>query len=56
MKWRLLRVSPPPTYSNSNGPSAPFAAALTGADVPPATARITSAQLIALNRDHRIHQ
>lgn len=43
-------------YSAGDGPAAPIAAALDGLDVPPATARITSAELIVLHRDNLMYE
>ena len=43
-------------YSAGDGPAAPIAAALAGLEVQPATARITSAQLIVLHRDNQMYE
>jgi 2'-5' RNA ligase len=43
-------------YSNGTGPAAPFAAAVESANVRPAEARITHADLIVINRDHRMYE
>jgi 2'-5' RNA ligase len=43
-------------YSATDGAAAPIAAALAGVDVPPATARITSAELIVLHRAHQMYE
>lgn len=43
-------------YSDTTGPDTAVRAALDAADHPPATARITAADLIVLNRDHRMYQ
>ena len=43
-------------YSSSDGPAAPYAAAMEGLDVPPATARVDRAELIVLNRDNRMYE
>lgn len=42
-------------YSNAEGPAAPFAAALADTDIPAVTAHITHADLIRINRDHRMY-
>ncbi|MDJ0345223.1 2'-5' RNA ligase family protein [Streptomyces sp. H10-C2] len=43
-------------YSAGDGPAAPIAAALDGLHVQPATARITSAELIVLHRDNYMYE
>lgn len=43
-------------YSNATGPSAPFTAAVTNADIAPATASVSNASLIRINRDHRMYE
>lgn len=43
-------------YSAADGPAAPVADALAGLGVPPAMARITSAELIVLHRDNRMYE
>lgn len=43
-------------YSNAEGPAAPYAAAIADADVAPAKALITHAQLIRINRDHQMYE
>ena len=43
-------------YSDTTGPDTAVRAALDAADHPPATARITAADLIVLHRDHRMYQ
>ncbi len=43
-------------YSGSDGPAAPVLAAIAAAPSAPATARITHADLILLNRDHRMYE
>ena len=43
-------------YSSSDGPAAPILAAVAAASVPPATARITSAELIVLHRDNFMYE
>lgn len=43
-------------YSNAEGPAEPFAADIADAAVPPATTRITHAELIRINRDHRMYE
>ncbi|MFF5565576.1 2'-5' RNA ligase family protein [Streptomyces sp. NPDC012623] len=43
-------------YSNSDGPAAATATALDAADVPPATARITAAELIVIHRDNQMYE
>jgi 2'-5' RNA ligase len=43
-------------YSNSEGPAAPFAAAIADAAVDPAKALITDAELIRINRDHQMYE
>ncbi|WP_225850643.1 2'-5' RNA ligase family protein [Streptomyces sp. HPF1205] len=43
-------------YSNSDGPTAPYAEAIASADVPPAKALITHADLIVIHRDNRMYE
>jgi 2'-5' RNA ligase len=43
-------------YSSSNGPAAPVLAAIAAAPSAPATARITHADVILLNRDSRMYE
>ncbi|QNP72600.1 2'-5' RNA ligase family protein [Streptomyces roseirectus] len=43
-------------YSNSDGPAAPVLDTVATAPSAPARARITSAELILLNRDHRMYE
>ncbi|MFF7156392.1 2'-5' RNA ligase family protein [Streptomyces sp. NPDC008139] len=43
-------------YSNTTGPSTPFTEAITNANIAPATARVTNASLIRINRDHQMYQ
>ena len=43
-------------YSSGNGPAAPVMAAIAAAPSAPATARITHADLILLNRDNRMYE
>lgn len=43
-------------YSSGDGPAAPIAEALAGLEVPTATARITSAELIVLHRDRQMYE
>lgn len=43
-------------YSHATGPLAPYEAAIEAAQVAPATARITHADLIVINRDHRMYE
>ncbi|MFD7828545.1 2'-5' RNA ligase family protein [Kitasatospora sp. NPDC059803] len=43
-------------YSNADGPAHPAADALAGVTTYPATARITSAELIVLGRDRRMYE
>jgi hypothetical protein len=43
-------------YSSSDGPAALIHEAIERVDVPPATARITSAELIVLHRDIRMYE
>jgi 2'-5' RNA ligase len=43
-------------YSNSDGPAAEIGTVLAAVDVPPATAHITSAELIVLHRDNRMYE
>ncbi|GAA4795937.1 2'-5' RNA ligase family protein [Streptomyces ziwulingensis] len=43
-------------YSASDGPAAPVAKALAGAEFTPARARITSAELIVLGRDRLMYE
>ncbi|WNI17066.1 2'-5' RNA ligase family protein [Actinacidiphila sp. ITFR-21] len=43
-------------YSNSDRPAAPFAEALAATDIRPANASITHADLIRINRDHRMYE
>lgn len=43
-------------YSNQEGPSEPFAAAIATADVTPAKALISHADLIVIHRDHRMYE
>ena len=43
-------------YSSSDGPAAPVLAAIGSVPSAPATARITHADLILLNRDHRMYE
>lgn len=43
-------------YSSADGPDTAVRAALDAVNVPPATARITAAELIVLNRDHRMYE
>ncbi|MBT2511769.1 2'-5' RNA ligase family protein [Streptomyces sp. ISL-98] len=43
-------------YSNSTGPTAPFTAALDAVDRTSASARITHAELIVINRDHQMYE
>ncbi|MFJ8646334.1 2'-5' RNA ligase family protein [Streptomyces sp. NPDC093546] len=43
-------------YSNGTGPAAPFVAAIAAAEVAPAHAHITHAELIIINRDNRMYE
>jgi len=43
-------------YSNAEGASAPYAAAIAAADIPPAQALITHADLITIHRDHQMYE
>jgi hypothetical protein len=43
-------------YSSSDGLAAPIRDAVASAQVPPATAQITSAELIVLHRDRRMYE
>ncbi|MBR7678005.1 2'-5' RNA ligase family protein [Streptomyces daliensis] len=43
-------------YSSADGPAAPVLEAVERANVPPATARVASVQLITLNRDARMYE
>ncbi|MFJ6569504.1 2'-5' RNA ligase family protein [Streptomyces sp. NPDC091292] len=43
-------------YSASDGPAEPIDRALAGADLPPANARISSAELIVIHRDHQMYE
>ncbi|MEW1723357.1 2'-5' RNA ligase family protein [Streptomyces sp. NPDC093109] len=43
-------------YSNSDGPAAAIGSVLGAVDVPPATARIASAELIVIHRDNRMYE
>lgn len=43
-------------YSNATGPLAPYEAAIDAAQVAPAAARITHADLIVINRDHHMYE
>lgn len=43
-------------YSNAEGPAAPYAAAIADAAVEPAKALVTHADLIRINRDHRMYE
>ncbi|WP_257232103.1 2'-5' RNA ligase family protein [Streptomyces sp. Rer75] len=43
-------------YSSSDGPATPIVETIAATDVPPATARITSTELIVLHRDNRMYE
>lgn len=43
-------------YSNSDGSAEPIAQVLAGLDIPPATARISAAELIVINRDNKMYE
>ncbi|MFF3749876.1 2'-5' RNA ligase family protein [Streptomyces sp. NPDC002018] len=43
-------------YSSGDGPASALGDALDAADIEPATARIASAELIVLHRDHRMYE
>jgi len=43
-------------YSSSDGPAAPIRNTIAALQIPPATARITSAELIVLHRDRRMYE
>ncbi|MEV0090482.1 2'-5' RNA ligase family protein [Streptomyces sp. NPDC050738] len=43
-------------YSSGTGPLAPYEAAVEAARIEPAAARITHADLIVINRDHRMYE
>ncbi|WP_369244348.1 2'-5' RNA ligase family protein [Streptomyces sp. R41] len=43
-------------YSAGDGPAEPVAQALAGLDLTPARARISSAELIVLHRDHQMYE
>ncbi|MDX3855853.1 2'-5' RNA ligase family protein [Streptomyces sp. AK02-01A] len=43
-------------YSNNNNQLSPLSEALAAVDIPPATARVKSAELIVLHRDNRMYE